>query len=610
MIKLCIFDLDGTVLDTVKTIAYYVNTTLENNGIEPIEVEQFKYLAGRGMADLIRRSLEFRNCYEDALYTKVLGEYDAAYNANVAYKTTIFDGLKETLDNIKALGIRIAIVSNKPDFATRTVVNALYGEGYFDFVTGQVPGGVLKPDPAVVLSVMEKFGASQQECLYIGDTSTDMQTGNNAGLFTIGVLWGFRGREELLENGADLLIEKPHELYDYIARLKQVNQGEKAMISYHSLLPFGCQLDGGLQIKDSFSFVCPAESSADCILVNALSAYTGEKAPKIQFVITVDGQATPLYASHAYRIGKSGEYTRQTWRVPPLFLPNMTLTICVKIPEGTILSVKNFGSSHDTGATDWNGGPRHNAHLGFWGMAPDNTMPAFELAAACGFPACIVVPKVTKDGIFVCLHDDKMINRTARDAQGNAPEEEFAVKDKTYDELQQWEFGSYKNEIYKGTKLPLLSDFFDLCAKTGMRPMFSTHPGLTPKQWQRVKDMLQQRGLLKNFHVKSFNLERLKMAYSVLGTEIDGYTYDIGTWNDSLIDDLLVSGIDNRACRVGMEIKFADYTEQIAASIRNAGFFAAAWNIKRRDFEEYEKLMSWGVTEFTEDYHCSMGLNY
>ena len=382
------------------------------------------------------------------------------------------------------------------------------------------------------------------------------------------------------------------------------------MLSYHSLLPFGDSLDGVLQIKNSFSLVCPVEGGTACPIVSTLSAYVGEGKPKIRFEITVEGQDAPLYASHDYRIGKAGEYTRQMWRVPPLFLPNMTLSVCVDIPEGTVLSVKDFGTSHDMGAKDWNGGPRHNAHLGFWGLAPDNTMPAFELAAACGFPACIVVPKVTKDGIFVCMHDDKMINRTARDAEGNAPEEPIFIGDKTYDELGQWEYGSYKNEIYKGTGLPLLSDFFDLCAKTGMRPMFSTHPGLTPKQWQQVKDMLEKRGLLKKFHIKSFNLEQLKTAYSVFGTEIDGYTYDINQWEDSHVDDLLATGIDTHACRVGMEVLFGRYTEHIATSIRNAGMFAAAWGIKRRDFEEYEKLMSWGVTEFTEDYHCSMGLNY
>lgn len=216
MIKLCIFDLDGTVLDTVQSIAYYANSALEKNGVEPIEVKEYNYLAGRGMANLVRGMLHFRNCYSDALFEKVLHDYNTAYNADVAYKTTIFPGLKETLDAIKARGIRMAIVSNKPDFATQTVVRALYGEGYFDFVTGQTPGGILKPDPTVVLSVMEDLGATREECLYIGDTSTDMQTGKNAGMFTVGVLWGFRGRDELLENGADLIIEQPHELYDHI----------------------------------------------------------------------------------------------------------------------------------------------------------------------------------------------------------------------------------------------------------------------------------------------------------------------------------------------------------------------------------------------------------
>ncbi len=382
------------------------------------------------------------------------------------------------------------------------------------------------------------------------------------------------------------------------------------MISYESLLPFGHLADGALHIKDSFSLVCTSESGAACMLVSALSTYSGEKSPKIRFALTANGQAEPLYCSHSYRIGKADEYTRQTWRVPPLFLPNMTMTVCVDVPDGTVLRVKNFGTAQDSGAKDWNGGPRYNAHLGFWGLAPDNTTPAFELAAACGFPACIVVPKVTKDGVFVCLHDDKAINRTARDAEGNAPEEPFGIADRTYDELQAWEYGSHKNEIYKGARLPLLSDFFDLCAKTGMRPMFSTHPALTVEQWKQVKEMLKLRGLLGNFHIKSFQINTLKAAYSVFGTEIDGYTYDVDTWEDTRVDEILNSGIDTHACRVGIEVRFGDYTEQIASAIRNADLFAAAWNIKHRDFEEYERLISWGVTEFTEDYHCSMGLNH
>jgi glycerophosphoryl diester phosphodiesterase len=235
-------------------------------------------------------------------------------------------------------------------------------------------------------------------------------------------------------------------------------------------------------------------------------------------------------------------------------------------------------------------------------------MAAFELAAACGFPACIAVPKVTLDGELVCIHDDT-INKTARDKDGNAPTEQIFVWDKTYSELSEWEYGSYKNAIYKGEKLPLLSEFFDLCAKTGMAPMFSTHPGLSVEKWQEVKEMLSRRGLLHRFHIKSFGLDILERAYSVFGEEIDGYTYDLGGYKPEKVADLRrVFG--NASSRIGVEVQFDEYTEEIANEIRSAGFFAAAWNIKRRDFSEYERLMSYGVTEFTEDYHCSMGLNY
>ncbi len=381
------------------------------------------------------------------------------------------------------------------------------------------------------------------------------------------------------------------------------------MVCYESILPFGTAADGALRVTEGFFLECESESNAACVIFSALASYEGECAPGIEFTMTKKGEAEPFYRSHRYRIGKKSEYTRQSWRVPPRFLPEIILGIKIDIPKGTALYLKAFDSAYDIPSVSWQGGLRHNAHLGFWGLAPDNTMPAFELAAACGFPACIAVPKVTKDGVFVCIHDDT-INKTARDKDGNPPTEDIYVWDKTYEELSAWEYGSYKNEIYRGTRLPLLSDFFDLCAKTGMRPMFSTHPGLTAEQWQAVKEMLKKRGLLRLFHIKSFGIDILKTAYSVFGTEIDGYTYDIGEYDETKIPLLLDSGIDASACRVGMEIAFKDYTEEIANKVRSAGFFAAAWDIKRRDFSEYERLIEWGVTEFTEDYHCSMGLNY
>ena len=129
MIKLCIFDLDGTVLDT---IAYYGNYALKKNHIEPIAVCEYKYFAGNGIYNLIKNMLQFRNCFTEELYDKVFHDYDAAYNADTTYKTQIFEGLKPVLDKIKNLGINIAIASNKPDYPTKKVVSSFFGEDYFE----------------------------------------------------------------------------------------------------------------------------------------------------------------------------------------------------------------------------------------------------------------------------------------------------------------------------------------------------------------------------------------------------------------------------------------------------------------------------------------------
>lgn len=214
MIKLCIFDLDGTVLDTVHTIAYYGNYALAKHGIAPIEDKEYNYFAGNGAVNLIKRALRFRNCLSDETFEKVFADYNAAYNANTSYLTAPFAGIPETLDAIKAQGIKMAILSNKPHFATCGVIDSLFGPGYFDSVYGQREGVPIKPDPGAVYGLLAEHNVKPEECLYIGDTGTDMKTGKNAGLYTVGVLWGFRGKEELLENGADVIIEKPQQLLD------------------------------------------------------------------------------------------------------------------------------------------------------------------------------------------------------------------------------------------------------------------------------------------------------------------------------------------------------------------------------------------------------------
>ena len=212
MIKLCIFDLDGTVLDTVHTIAYYGNYALSKHGIDPIEVKEYNYFAGNGAVNLIKRALRFRNALTDETFEKVFADYNAAYNADTSYLTAPFDGIVDTLDAMKTQGVKMAILSNKPHFATCGVIHSLFGEGYFDRVYGQREDVPIKPDPTAVYQIIHELQVKPEECLYIGDTGTDMKTGKNAGLRTVGVLWGFRGKEELVENGADVIIEKPQEL--------------------------------------------------------------------------------------------------------------------------------------------------------------------------------------------------------------------------------------------------------------------------------------------------------------------------------------------------------------------------------------------------------------
>lgn len=212
MIKLCIFDLDGTVLDTVHTIAYYGNLALSKNGIQPIDDEEYKYFAGNGAVNLIKRALRFRNSLTDETFEKVFADYNTAYNADTSYLTAPFEGITETLDAIKAQGIQMAILSNKPHFATCGVINSLFGKGYFDCVYGQREGVPIKPDPTAVYQVIEEMNVKLEDCLYIGDTGTDMKTGKNAKLCTVGVLWGFRDKEELLQSGADIIIETPAQL--------------------------------------------------------------------------------------------------------------------------------------------------------------------------------------------------------------------------------------------------------------------------------------------------------------------------------------------------------------------------------------------------------------
>ena len=211
MIKACIFDLDGTLADTLDSLATVANGVLRDFGLRELPRENFKYYAGEGATMLVRRCLKDAGDPELTLLEKMDQVYRERFNANPLYLVRAYEGMPETLRQLKEEGMFLGVCTNKPQEAALKVIQTLFGD-VFDEIVGQQEGLPRKPAPDGALLLASRFGVQPQECMYIGDTATDMQTGLGAGMFTVGALWGFRTREELEENHAQELAESPADL--------------------------------------------------------------------------------------------------------------------------------------------------------------------------------------------------------------------------------------------------------------------------------------------------------------------------------------------------------------------------------------------------------------
>ncbi len=230
MKKAVIFDLDGTLADTLESIAWCVNRTLEDMGLPVIAgQERFKQLVGNGARMLMARALclagDVPGPGEDktdvdgivvatARMEEAMERYTRYFEKGCMYRVKPYAGIGRLLQGLKEQNVRIAVCSNKPHENAVYVVESLFGKGYFDDVQGQLPGVPKKPAPDGVYMILERLGLQKEDVLYVGDSGVDMDTGRAAGLTTVGVLWGFRGKEELLEHGADALAENPGQLLD------------------------------------------------------------------------------------------------------------------------------------------------------------------------------------------------------------------------------------------------------------------------------------------------------------------------------------------------------------------------------------------------------------
>ena len=214
MIKACIFDLDGTLLNTLPTICYYVNLTLSKFGMGRVSEKDVKTMVGNGSKKLIERAILKQGAELDN-FEKIHTFYSESYDKDVTYLTHTYDGIPELLAHLKTLGIKTAVLSNKPDFAAKEAVKTFLGD-LVDTTYGGRDDVPLKPSPDGVLEIMKELGVTKEESVFIGDSSVDMLTGKNSGIFTIGVSWGFRDEEELIQNGADKIVSSPEMIGDII----------------------------------------------------------------------------------------------------------------------------------------------------------------------------------------------------------------------------------------------------------------------------------------------------------------------------------------------------------------------------------------------------------
>lgn len=218
MTKLIIFDLDGTLLNSVEDLGRAVNHALKLRNLPLHSMDEYRYFVGNGVRKLIERALRatLGHDAEQELQETVLQDFMAYYIEHKCDYTMPYDGIPELLRNLNKRGVKIAVASNKFITGTQALVQNFFPDINFTAVLGQREGVPVKPDPQIVNDILSMAGTMASETLYVGDTGIDMQTARNAGIESIGVLWGFRTKEELIENGAVHIVSEPSEILDLL----------------------------------------------------------------------------------------------------------------------------------------------------------------------------------------------------------------------------------------------------------------------------------------------------------------------------------------------------------------------------------------------------------
>ena len=209
-VRAAIFDLDGTLLDTLEDIARAMDFALQRHGLSPHTLDDYRQFVGEGVRNLVRRAVGASGGIGE-LESEVFAAFRRRYDEQLVVTTRPYPGVVELLDRLRERGIVTGVLSNKPDDTTRVLVERFF-PGRITLARGERPSAPRKPDPTAALEMAKALEVDAASCLFAGDSRVDMETATRAEMFGVGVLWGFRGREELVSSGARAVVEHPEEI--------------------------------------------------------------------------------------------------------------------------------------------------------------------------------------------------------------------------------------------------------------------------------------------------------------------------------------------------------------------------------------------------------------